>query len=99
MVIFNGYGAIAFTGCPKKTMPLLIGIYFYVSTSTGMHLTYTIQEIITLKNQQMEHPQHQRCFHGCHGNKYADFRILKEKYSKFENLPAIRYFDKFIFIF
>ena len=33
------------TGCPKKTMPLLIGIYFYISTSTGMHLTYTIQEI------------------------------------------------------
>ena len=33
------------TGCPKKTMPLLIGIYFYISTSTDMHLTYTIQEI------------------------------------------------------
>ena len=29
----------------KKPMPLLIGIYVYISTSTGMHLTYTIQEI------------------------------------------------------
>ena len=26
----------------QKTMPLLIVIYFYISTSTGMHLTHTI---------------------------------------------------------
>ena len=42
------------TGCPKKTMPLLIGIYFYITTSTGMHLTYTIRKINILQGLAIE---------------------------------------------
>ena len=37
------------TGCPIKTMPLLTCINFYVLPSTGMHVTYTIQEITILQ--------------------------------------------------
>ena len=33
------------TGCPKKTITLLIGIYFYITTSTCMYLTWTKQKI------------------------------------------------------
>ena len=36
------------TGCPKL-MPLLIGIYFYIITLTGMHLIFTIREINILQ--------------------------------------------------
>ena len=35
-------------GVQKKTMPLLICIYFYIIISTGMHLAYAIREINTL---------------------------------------------------
>ena len=43
-----------YTGCPEKTMPLLIGIYLYIITSTGMHLTCTIREINILQGSAIE---------------------------------------------
>ena len=51
---FRG-GKHTFTGCPKKkTITLLIGIYFYITTSIGIHLTYTIQEINILQESAIE---------------------------------------------
>ena len=76
-------------------MPLLIGIYFYIQLGCIYHILY--RKSISFKNQQLKQPQYFRCFHGCHGDKYADVLILKEKYSNLNKLPAIRYFDKFIF--
>ena len=35
----NGFVTLYYTGCPKKTITLLIGIYFYITTSTDMYLT------------------------------------------------------------
>ena len=52
---FEKAGYTGLTGCQKKkTMPLLIGFYFYISTSTGMHLTYTIREINILQGSVIE---------------------------------------------
>ena len=38
----------------KKTMPLLISIYFYITTSTGIYLTYIIKEINILQESAIE---------------------------------------------
>ena len=38
----------------SKKITLLIGIYFYITISTGMHLTYTIQEINILQESAIE---------------------------------------------
>ena len=38
----------------KKTIPLLIGIYFYITASTDMYLIYTIREVIILQGSTIE---------------------------------------------
>ena len=43
-----------YTGCPKKTITLLISIYFYITTSSGMELTYTIRETNILQESAIE---------------------------------------------
>ena len=57
----------------KKNDNTFNGIYFYITTSTGMYLHGLNRKSVSIMNQQWKHPQQPCCFHGCHGNKYAAF--------------------------
>ena len=67
----------------KKNDTTFNWYFFYIIASTGMHLTYTIRKSISFKDLKLKQSLHQRCFHGCHENKYTDFydfKLISAKY-------------------